>query len=284
MIRIGYLGPRGTFTEQAVRTYVAKRGIKNAVLVACRTIDEVLLSVEAGELQIGVVPAENSIEGSVALTLDYLVHEVDVPIVGEVIIAVRHNLLALPGADPTEMVAVYSHRHALAQCRRHLNEILPGAELCPASSTAEAARIVRDKADARLAALGTELAAELYDLEVMARDLQDEKGNATRFFVVADQRPSATGYDKTSIAFAFPDDRPGHLYRALYEFASRDINLSKLESRPARRHLGEYIFLADMEGHVDDEKVAQALEGLRHQCSFVRVLGSYPRDTLSAIP
>ncbi len=284
VIRIGYLGPRGTFTEQAVRTYVAKHNTENAVLVACRTIDEVLRLVETGDLQIGVVPAENSIEGSVALTLDYLVHEVDVPIVGEVIIAVRHNLLALPGADPTETIAVYSHPHALAQCRHHLNEMLPGAELCPASSTAEAARIVRDKADMSLAAVGTELAAELYDLEIIARDLQDEKGNATRFFVVADERPAATGYDKTSIAFAFPDDRPGHLYRALYEFASRDINLSKLESRPARRSLGEYIFLADMEGHVDEAQVAQALEGLRHRCSFVRVLGSYPRDVLNASP
>lgn len=279
MTRIGYLGPRGTFTEQAVRAYVARRDITNPVLVAHRTIAEVLLAVEAGELQLGVVPAENSIEGSVVLTLDYLVHEVEVPIVGEVVIAVRHNLLALPGADPTKVVAVYSHPHALAQCRHHLDEMLPGAELCPTSSTAEAAKMVRDKADARLVAVGTELAAELYQLEVMARDLQDEEGNATRFFVVNGARPPATGHDKTSIAFAFPDDRPGHLYRALYEFASRDINLSKLESRPARRHLGAYIFLADMEGHVDDINVAQALKGLRHHCSFVRVLGSYPRDT-----
>ncbi|MGI6609008.1 MAG: prephenate dehydratase [Limnochordia bacterium] len=282
MTRIGYLGPRGTFTEQAVRAYVARQGIVNPVLVAHRTIADVLLAVEAGELQLGVVPAENSIEGSVVLTLDYLVHEVEVPIVGEVIITVRHSLLALPGADPTAVVAVYSHPHALAQCRRHLSEMLPGAELCPSSSTAEAAKIVRDKADLRLAAVGTELAAELYSLEVMARDLQDEEGNATRFFVVADALPEATGYDRTSISFAFPDDRPGHLYRALYEFACRDINLSKLESRPARRHLGEYIFLVDMEGHVDDTGVAQALEGLRHHCSFVRVLGSYPRDASSA--
>ena len=157
VIRIGYLGPRGTFTEQAVRTYVAKHNTENAVLVACRTIDEVLRLVETGDLQIGVVPAENSIEGSVALTLDYLVHEVDVPIVGEVIIAVRHNLLALPGADPTETIAVYSHPHALAQCRHHLNEIF--LEGCTRHGRGRSD--CSDKAD-RAWLQGTEL-AELYD-------------------------------------------------------------------------------------------------------------------------
>lgn len=281
MMRIGYLGPRGTFTEAAVRTYIAREEFTNPVLVAHRTIAEVLLGVAAEELQLDVVPAENSIEGSVVLTLDYLVHEVNLPIVGEVIIPVSHNLLALPGADPGEVIGVYSHPHALAQCRYHLSEMLPEAEAYPCHSTAEAAKIVRDKADPRLVAVGTELAAELYDLEILARDLQDVEGNVTRFFTVGRELPERTGCDKTSLVFGFAHDRAGILCAALNEFASREINLSKLESRPARRSLGDYIFLADLEGHVSDDLVAQALEALRHHCSFVRILGSYPRDMLT---
>lgn len=279
--RIAYLGPRGTFTEAATRIHVQRLQVAEPVLVAHRGIPEVMLDVAGGGVDLGVVPVENSIEGPVTLTLDYLAHEVDLAILAEVIIQIRHSLLVLPGADPTEISAVFSHPHALAQCRENLGQMLPQAELRPCGSTAEAARLVRHEAEPAWAAVGTELAAELYDLEVLARDLQDVKGNATRFLVVGKGSPVPTGCDKTSIVFAFAYDRPGNLYRALREFARREINLTKLESRPARKSLGDYLFFADLEGHREERIVAEALQGLRQQCSLLRVLGSYARDCYS---
>lgn len=276
--RIGYLGPEGTFTEEAVWSYVARGTVKDPVLVARRTIADVLLEVEAGGVHLGVVPAENSNEGSVAVTLDYLVHEVDLTITAEIVIPIRHSLLVLPGTDPNRIELVYSHAQALAQCRKRLSELLPGAEWRTCESTAQAARLVRDSNDQLAAAIGTELAGQLYDLEILARDLQDAEGNATRFLIVGHYPPPRTGCDKTSIVFAFDTDRAGNLYHALHEFAVRGINLTKLESRPAKRSLGDYLFFVDLEGHVSDEAVAAALHGLGRQCAFVRVLGSYPRE------
>jgi len=302
--RLGFLGPRGTFSEEAARqwarqqawtparpvapppaaggpdvgaAHVGPRGVDVVELVAYRGIPELLAAAEQGEVHQAVVPAENSIEGTVVVTLDCLVHDVDLPIVGEVVIPIRHHLMVRRGFAGAPVRTAVSHPQALAQCRHYLQRRLPRAALQAAFSTAEAARLVGQSEEPGMAAIANALCAELYGLEIVDSDIQDVPGNATRFLVVGHDQPAATGRDKTSIVFAFKVDRAGNLYRALGEFARRDINLTKVESRPAKQHLGDYIFIADMEGHKDDPAVAAALEALAEQCAYVRVLGSYPR-------
>lgn len=277
MLNVGYLGPRGTFTEEAATRYFLRgAGKEKPTLTPYRTIPEVLTDVESGRLDLGVVPIENSIEGSVAVTLDVLVHEVDLQINGEIVLPIRHHLMVKRGVTLDQIESVLSHPQALAQCRRSLDKLLPGVVQSAATSTAEAARIVA-AADRPLAALGNNLAASLNDLEILRMDMQDLEGNATRFVVVGKNPTPATGHDKTSIVFAFSADRPGNLYRALKAFADRHISLMKLESRPAKRSLGDYIFFADMEGHTSDEAIWEALQEVRGECAFFRVLGAYPR-------
>lgn len=307
----GFLGPRGTFSEQAARVYVdaasgrdvpAGRGAASlSELVPHRDIPELLHAVHRGDVDLGVVPAENSIEGTVVVTLDMLVHEVDVSIVGEIVIPVRHHLLARNegdrGADALirSIRTVVSHPQALAQCRRYLHTHLPDAVLQPALSTAAAAQQAAYAAEehAGTAAIGNELCAELYGLTVLAKDIQDVSDNATRFFVVAGQdgrrgsnlamSPGPTGRDKTTVVFGFAADRPGNLHDALGEFANRGINLSKLESRPAKHALGHYLFFADLEGHRFDAIVADALDALTRRCAYVKILGSYARASYPAL-
>lgn len=271
-MKVGYLGPRGTFSELAARRLHGD----DAELIPYRTIPEVLHDAEAGRIDRGVVPIENSIEGSVALTLDVLVHEVNVAISGECVLPVVHHLMARPGTRLDELRAVLSHPQALAQCRQSLERLVPGADHRAATSTAEAAHVVSES-DEPLAALGTELAASLYGLEILAQGLQDREGNATRFVSTGKTSCPRTGQDKTSVVFAFGMDKPGNLYKALKVFAERDINLTKLESRPAKQSLGEYLFLVDMEGHVEDPHIDGALAAVSSLCSFFKLLGSYPR-------
>lgn len=278
MERVGYLGPRGTFTEEAAARFCVSKsqGQNGPELIPYRTIPEVLIDVQAGRLDQGVVPIENSIEGSVAVTLDVLVHEVDLRIHGEVVLPIRHHLIAKPGVALSEIQEVLSHPQALAQCRRNLDRLLPGVLQSAATSTAEAAKLAKES-DRPTAALGTRLAAQLNGLEVVREDMQDLEDNATRFVVVGRGLSAPTGRDKTSVVFAFAADRPGNLYRALKAFADRNINLTKLESRPAKRSLGDYIFFVDMEGHVNDEPIQQALQQVQEECAFFKVLGAYPR-------
>ena len=276
-MNIGYLGPRGTFTEQAARRFLEERGLgRRAELRPYRTIPAMMQAVQEGSLEAAVAPIENAIEGSVAVTLDALIHDVSLEIVAEVVLPVVHYLMVRPGTALSQVEAVISHPQALAQCRKSLERLVPHATQLAATSTAEAAQQVASE-NRPLAALGTALAAELYGLEIVASDLQDLRENATRFVVVARERSQRTGRDKTSVVFAFRTDRPGNLYRALGCFASRNINLTKLESRPAKLHLGEYLFLVDLEGHVDDPPVRAALDEIRAMCAFFKVLGSYPR-------
>lgn len=276
-MRLAYLGPPGTFSEEAARRYRERKGLAEGMrLASVKTLPDLLLGVDAGRCELGIVPVENSIEGPVVLTLDMLVHDVNLQIVAEEVLPVRHYLLARPGRDIRDVTLVLSHPQALAQCRRTLSRRLPKAEFGATSSTAEAARKVA-ASDEPWAAIGTALAAELYGLEILLEGIEDQNGNSTRFLVVGKEPAERTGFDKTSAAFAFKEDRPGNLYAALREFAVRGINLTKLESRPAKKQLGEYIFFVDMEGHTQDPDVAEALAGLQRLCSFVRVLGSYPR-------
>lgn len=277
-MNVGYLGPRGTFSEQAAHLYLTQHqaAIPRPQLHVYPSIPEALRDVERGNLDVAVVPIENAIEGSVAVTVDFLIHEVNLEITAEVVLPVAHHLMAKPGTDLADIEAVISHPQALAQCRKSLERLLQGVKQLAATSTAEAAQHVASE-DRPMAALGTALAAQLYALNILASDMQDIQANATRFVAVGAQRPARTGCDKTSVVFSFPQDRPGNLYRALGSFAERNINLSKLESRPAKQVLGEYLFLVDIEGYVDDPPIAAALAELREVAGFFKVLGSFPR-------
>lgn len=273
-MRAAFLGPAGTFCEEALRAI-----LPDADPVGLPTERAAILALAAEDVDVAVVPIENSIEGGVTGTLDTLAHDATgVEIRGEVVLAVTHCLVAPAGTGLGDIGEVLSHPQGLAQCTRFLDERLPGARRMAATSTAEAVRIAAEGGGR--AAIGTALAAELYGCEVLERDVADEPGNATRFVQLARSGTpgvGTSGAHKTSVLFTGAGDAsPGWLVRCLSEFAFRGINLTKIESRPQRRQLGHYLFLLDCDGHVDDEPVAGALDGLRSHCEEVRVLGSYP--------
>ncbi|MGH2684189.1 MAG: prephenate dehydratase, partial [Actinomycetota bacterium] len=240
MSRIGFLGPLGTFTEQALLT---QADLAAGELVPLASIPEVIAATETGQVDVGFVPIENAIEGTVNATLDTLAFEADLLVQREVVIPVQLNLLAPPGIGLADIKRVISIPHATAQCRAFLQRELPGAETVAANSTAEAARTIGERRAPDEAAIGTALAAKLYDLDVLVTDVEDHPGNETRFLVVArDTVPAPTGHDKTTIVCFQHADRPGSLLSILQEFAARAINLTKLESRPTKRGLGHYCF------------------------------------------
>ena len=273
-LSIGYLGPHGTFTEQALLT---QSDLAAADLRLLPSIAEVLAATQSGDLDLGFAAIENSIEGTVNVTLDTLAFEADLLIQREVVIGVQLNLMALPGTQLTDVKTVVSFPHAAAQCRGFLRRELPDATPNASNSTADAARWVAEHADATCAAVGTALAGELYGLETLAADIEDHPENSTRFVVTARSGvPEATGHDKTSIVIFQRADRPGSLLSILQEFAARSINLTKLESRPTKQALGDYCFIIDLEGHVADELVADCLKNIRAKQADVKFLGSYP--------
>ena len=272
--RIGFLGPQGTFTEQALLT---QADLKGAELVPCETIAEVIAATAAGELDLGFVPIENAIEGTVNVTLDTLAFDTDLLIQREVEISIQLDLLGVPGADLAGITTVTSYPHALAQCPSFLHRTLPEARTAAATSTAEAARLVAEAGDPTVAAIGTALAAEIYGLDVLATDIEDHTDNQTRFVLLAREgMPPASGHDKTSVVVFQRTDRPGTLLTILGEFAARSINLTKLESRPTKKGLGHYCFIIDLEGHIAEELVADCLRDLKSKCEDVKFLGSYP--------
>lgn len=272
--RVAFLGPTGTFTEEAL---LSQADLAAGALVPIRSIAEVISAVEQGDADLGVVPIENAIEGSVNITLDTLGFETDpqVLIQREVVLAISLNLCAKPGTALSDIRAVISMPHAVAQCREWLAAKLPGVEVAAANSTAEAAQQVARSRAAGRAAISTTLAARLYGLEVLAGDVEDHPENQTRFVVIGRGIPPRTGHDKTSIVVFQSQDRPGSLLAILQEFAARAVNLTKLESRPTKRGLGNYCFFIDCEGHIADELVADVLRnlGAKHTVKF---LGSYP--------
>jgi prephenate dehydratase len=274
-VRVGFLGPSGTYAEEALRA--SAPGPVDEVPFA--TVHETVMAVQNGVVDRAVVPIENSLEGSVTTTLDALAGEADrVRIVGEAVLAIRHCLIARPGRSVDELVRVVSHPQALAQCAEFLRTRLPRASAEVAASTAEAVRVVASS-DEPLGALGTRLAAELYDCEVLAEAVDDSVENLTRFVWLGPDgaEPQGGAADKTSIVFwGFNDESPGALVGVLSEFADRAINLTKIESRPRRVRLGHYMFFADLDGAAADEQVAAALEALRRRVETLKVLGSYP--------
>jgi prephenate dehydratase len=274
-VRIAYLGPAGTFTEDALLE--ARPGRHEPLRTA--TVHDAIVAVEKGEADRALVPFENSIEGSVRSTLDTLAFDaLDVTIVGEYDYAVRAQLIGGGELALETIAAVLSHPQPLAQCARFLREQLPAAERRSASSTAEAVRIVCESAEP-WAAIGTRAAARLYGGTILREGIEDEAGNVTRFVWIA---PAGTEPDegtawKTSLVFSeLGADHPGALVDALREFSDRSVNLSRIESRPLRQELGRYMFFCDLDGAVTDKAVAEAIASLRTKAESVRILGSYP--------
>ena len=270
--RVAFLGPPGTFTEEAL---LSQADLAGGELVPIRSIADVISGVERGEADLGVVPIENAIEGSVNITLDTLGFDSELRIQREIVLAISLNLCAKPGTILSQVKSVVSMPHALAQCREWLAAKLPGVDVAAANSTAEAAQqVARSRASGR-AAISTALAARLYGLDVLAADVEDHPENATRFVVLGRGIPARTGHDKTTIVVFQSQDRPGSLLAILQEFAARAVNLTKLESRPTKRGLGNYCFFIDCEGHIADELVADVLRNLAAKHT-VKFLGSYP--------
>lgn len=270
---VAYLGPPGTNTEEALQGW---RDLRYEEAIPFPTVEEAVLAVEDNLADKAVVPIENSIEGSVNATLDSLAFETEVLVQGEMVCQVRHYLLAREAVRLDEIRRVISHPQAAAQCRRHLVELLPGVELEAANSTSEAALRVA-WSEEPVAALGSRLAADLYELQVLYEGMEDHPDNRTRFVLLGKEKMPPTGSDKTSMVCFIHQDRPGMLLQILQEFAYRYINLSKIESRPTKKVLGEYCFFIDCEGHEEDDVVASALKCLLCKLPQVKLLGSYPR-------
>ena len=277
-MRAAYLGPAGTFSEEALLASAQLAG-GDVEAVPVATVPDVVMAVQEGSSELGVVPIENSIEGSVDATLDALAGRApDVTIVGEVVRPVRHALIAAPGLEMDRIEVVVSHPQALAQCAAFLRETLPDARAVSWTSTAEAVRVAAGRSRDGWAAIGTQRAAQLYGCDVVRDGIEDSGGNATRFVWLARNgfEPAATP-TKTSLAFSGGGaGQPGWLVRCLSEFAFRGVNLTRIESRPRKDRLGDYVFFVDLEGGTVDARVADAVEGLRAHCDQVRVLGSYP--------
>ncbi|MFP4635178.1 MAG: prephenate dehydratase [Nitriliruptoraceae bacterium] len=272
---VAYLGPPGTFTETAARMIT---GIDDEQeLIPLGDISEVLRAVSESRASRGVVPIENTLEGSVTATLDALAFETELLIHGELELPVTLVAAAGKPVDLASVTHVHSHPIALASCRRWLAATLPEAERVSAASTAKAAETVAELEDGHIAVVNP-LAAERYGLEVVARDISDRAANSTRFVILGRHLPEPTGWDKTSIVVYIEANRPGALLKLLEIFAERDLNLTKIESRPTKAELGEYCFFLDVEGHLAGERVGDALAAVKRTHRAVKILGSYRRS------
>ncbi len=277
--RYGYLGPEGTFCEAALLAHLAGAGEPDAVRVPCGTVAAALDAVRSGEVDAAMVPVENSVEGSVSATVDELASGPALVIGSETLVPVTFDLLARPGTRLADVRRVATHPHAEAQCRGWLAANLPAAVALPASSTAGAAAVVAAPDAPYDAAIASPLAGQEYHLESLAHDIGDRPDAVTRFVLVSRPLPPAplSGADKTSLVLTIGRDHPGALLEILTEFAVRGINLTRIESRPTGGGIGDYFFSVDVEGHVDEARVGEALIGLHRICAEVRYLGSYRR-------
>ena len=272
--RVGFLGPHGTFTEQAL---LSQPDLAAADTQPFDSIPDVLNALITEDVDMAFVPIENATEGSVNVTQDALAFDLELGIQREVVLDVQLNLLALPGTPLEDIHTVVSFPVAVAQCRAFLRDRLPDADIQAATSTAEAARQVGEQGLAGVATISNPLAAELYGLDPVAEAIEDHVGNQTRFLLLAREGiPAPTGHDKTSVVVFQQANEPGSLLAILHEFAARNIDLTRLESRPTRRALGDYCFLLDFEGHIGDEVVSDCLRDLKMKQGNVKFLGSYP--------
>mgnify|MGYP001207864424 FL=1 len=274
MEQIAYLGPPGSFSEEAALAWAG--GKSDVGLLPLASIPAVVTAIETGAAGVGVLPIENLLEGSVNYTLDLLIHETSLKIAGEVVIPIRQFLVARPGVSLADVKVLYAHPQSLGQCRKFVERCLPG--VATVASLSNSAAPVEALADERpAAAISTARAAELNGAAVLARDIADNLGNVTRFIALAPYDAPPTGDDKTSFCFGFAEDRAGTLVGALLELAEEQINMTKLESRPSKAVLGQYIFLVDINGHREEPHVARALDRIRARTGMFKVFGSYPR-------
>jgi prephenate dehydratase len=287
-VRVGYFGPEGTFTHEALIAADGNHPVSGRELVPFATIYDTVMAVHHGDVERALVPIENSLEGSVNATLDALAMETeDVAIIGEVVHPIRHCLIARGPLELTAIEAVVSHPQANAQCARFIRTRLPQARVLAGSSTADAVRMVAEH-DGPWAALGNRVAAERYGCEVLRAGVEDVAANETRFVWLghvdavtagadASRQPTAGGPWKTAIVFwGVGSEEPGWLVRCLADLASRDVNLTRIESRPRKEGLGRYMFFVDFEGEVGEPQVAAGLEAVRSHVEVLRVLGSFP--------
>ena len=272
MGKIGYLGPAGTFTEQAA---ILVQNTVGGELAAYHDMPGLILAVQGDTLDYGVVPIENVIEGTVNVTIDMLTHEADLFIIGEITIPIHQCLVAKPGVSRSDIMQIISHPQALAQCRRFLQTRFPKVPRENAVSTAAGARIALESTKP-VAAIANKQAAEILGLQVLAENIEDHPNNCTRFVILSKHSVEPTGRDKTSIVFSV-NDEPGSLLMALDIFARGGINLTRIESRPMRTQMGQYLFYIDFEGHAEEEGVSQALSSVKAISTFYKHLGSYPR-------
>ena len=271
MTRVVFQGVAGAYSEEAIRQFFGPE----VESVPSRTLADIFLAVGNGNAEYGMLPVENAVAGSVASSYELLMAH-DLRIHAEVILHVRHMLMALPGTEAADLERARSHPQALAQCRRYLERY--GLEPEPAFDTAGSARELAATPEPGVAVIASQLAAELYGLEILDRSIEDFPFNYTRFFVLALDDPSRAQRSKTSLVFTTPH-RPGALYDCLGEFARRGINLTKIESRPRLNQPWQYIFYLDFEGHCEDPDCEAAIMGLLRRSSFIKLLGSYPAAT-----
>ena len=279
MLTIGYLGPEGTFSEEASSVYQKKVG--NAKFIPYSTFHDILIDANKGKVSEAIVPIENSVEGTIGIVTDTLVNEVDLLIKQEIVIPIHDYLMAKEKVKLASITEVISHPQPIDQCKHYLRKNLPKAKIRFAFSTSDAARQVAEAETVKRldvpAAIAPMSSAKLYGLTIIASKINDYPDNSTRFIVLAKKDHARTGKDKTSIVFSIKKDRPGGLHNILGEFAMRTINLTKIESRPTKRTLGDYFFFIDIQGHRTDRKVSDALKEVKKKASFFKMLGSYPK-------
>ncbi|MEM4573249.1 MAG: prephenate dehydratase [Candidatus Caldarchaeum sp.] len=268
-MKVAFQGEKGAYSEEAVFSYFGE----NTETVPCKTIREVFKNVEAKVVDHGVVPVENSIEGSVFETYDMFLSS-SVKTTGEIILRIKHCLIALPETSIDDIQIVYSHPQALAQCRGYLTSLGVAVDLT--YDTAGSVKMIKEKGLKHAAAVASERAAAIYGMKVLAKGIEDYGHNYTRFLVISWKETSPHPNSKTSIIFSTAH-KPGALYNALGAFARNGINLTKIESRPTRQRPWEYYFFVDFEGHLEEDKVKTALTELASQTTFVKILGSYPK-------
>ncbi|HIH35693.1 MAG TPA: prephenate dehydratase [Methanosphaera sp.] len=265
--QIGYLGPEGTFSHEAVLNYVNN----DSTIIPFDNIIHIFESLEREDIDEAVVPIENSTEGSVLETLDALTY-FDLNIINEMELSIRHNLLAQKGTSLDDIVVICSHQQALAQCRQYINKI--NKEVHAMSSTANAARYVTEISSA--AVIGNSILSQKYNLEILDENIQDYDNNVTRFVVISNEtHDEITGHDKTSIIISLNGDKPGGLYEILKVFAENNINLTKIESRPSKQGIGKYLFFIDMQGHKNEPHIYKTLTIIESKVSMLKILGSY---------
>lgn len=279
MPTIAYLGPAGTFSEEAAIAYVASHDLTDVTYLSLTNIPAIVTALETGAAHLGILPIENMLEGSVTFTLDLLIHESDgLRIAGETVIPIRQYLVARSGITLQEVEVLYAHPQSLGQCRRFIERCLPGVTtVASLSNSAAPAEAMADERAA--AAISTLRAAEIVEATMLARDIADNRGNVTRFIALAPEDAAPTGDDKTSFCFGFSEDRSGVLVGTLHELAQSNINMTKLESRPSKEVLGQYIFLVDIEGHRQEPHIAAMLECIasKPEVGMFKIFGSYPR-------